>query len=324
MSDFTSGFWNIYVIVLVVASIAACAWLLWATGRVKVSAPKGAANAAPGGSSPVGVTGHVWDDDLQEYNNPLPKWWSNLFWLTIVFGIVYLVLYPGLGKFPGVLGWTSSGAYNAERSDFDAKLQPLYDKYVAMEVPQIAADPAAQQTGERLFLTYCSQCHGSDAGGAKGFPNLRDRDWLYGGQPANIITTITGGRMGVMPAFGPILGDEGVRDVTAYVRSLSGLPHDSLKAQLGKPIFATNCIACHGADGKGNQAIGAPNLTDNIWLFGSSEPAMAEGITKGHNLTPSSGVTPMPSFGTTLGPAKIKLLAAYVWGLSNPSPVAAK
>ncbi len=323
MSDFTSGFWNIYVIVLVVASIAACAWLLWATGKVKVSAPKGAAKAGPGGSS-VGVTGHVWDDDLQEYNNPLPKWWSNLFWLTILFGIVYLVLYPGLGKFPGVLGWSSSGAYNAERADFDAKLQPLYDKYVAMEVPQIAADPAAQQTGERLFLTYCSQCHGSDAGGAKGFPNVRDRDWLYGGEPANIITTITGGRMGVMPAFGPILGEEGVRDVTAYVRSLSGLPHDSLKAQLGKPIFATNCIACHGADGKGNQAIGAPNLTDNIWLFGSSETAMAEGITKGHNLTPSSGVTPMPSFGPTLGPAKIKLLAAYVWGLSNPPASVAK
>jgi cytochrome c oxidase cbb3-type subunit 3 len=324
MSDFTSGFWNIYVIVLVVASIAACAWLLWATGRVKVSAPKGAAKAVPGASAPVGVTGHVWDDDLQEYNNPLPKWWSNLFWLTIVFGVVYLILYPGLGKFPGVLGWTSTGAYNAERSDFDAKLQPLYDKYVAMEVPQIAADPAAQQTGERLFLTYCSQCHGSDAGGAKGFPNLRDRDWLYGGEPANIITTITGGRMGVMPAFGPILGDEGVRDVTAYVRSLSGLPHDSLKAQLGKPIFATNCIACHGADGKGNQAIGAPNLTDNIWMFGSSEPAMAEGITKGHNLAPSSGVTPMPAFGPTLGPAKIKLLAAYVWGLSNTPAAAAK
>ncbi len=323
MSDFTSGFWNIYVIVLVVASIAACAWLLWATGRVKVSAQKGAAKAS-GGSTPVGVTGHVWDDDLQEYNNPLPKWWSNLFWLTIVFGVVYLVLYPGLGKFPGVLGWTSTGAYNAERSDFDAKLQPLYDKYVAMEVPQIAADPAAQQTGERLFLTYCSQCHGSDAGGAKGFPNLRDRDWLYGGEPANIITTITGGRMGVMPAFGPILGDEGVRDVTAYVRSLSGLPHDSLKAQLGKPIFATNCIACHGADGKGNQAIGAPNLTDNVWMFGSSEPAMADGITKGHNLAPSSGVTPMPAFGPTLGPAKIKLLAAYVWGLSNSPAAAAK
>jgi len=323
MSDFTSGFWNIYVVVLVVLSIAGCAWLLWVTGKVKVVAPKGSP-AKAGIPGKADVTGHVWDDDLQEYNNPLPKWWSNLFWITIAFGVVYLILYPGLGTFPGVLGWTSAGAYKAETSEFDAKLQPLYDKYLAMEVPQIAADPAARQTGERLFLTYCSSCHGSDAGGGKGFPNLRDHDWLYGGEPANIITTITGGRMGVMPAFGPILGEEGVRDAAAYVRSLSGLPNDSLKAQLGKPIFLANCAACHGPEGKGNQALGAPNLTDNIWLFGSSEAVLVDGITKGHNTKPSGGVTPMPAFGPTLGPAKIKMLAAYVWGLSNTPAVAAK
>jgi cytochrome c oxidase cbb3-type subunit 3 len=318
MSDFTTGFWSVYVLVLVVVSIAGCAWLLWATERVKVSAPKGGAKAGPGE-----VTGHVWDGDLQEYNNPLPKWWSNLFWLTIVFGVVYLVLYPGLGSFPGVLNWSSAGAYKTETSEFDARLQPLYDKYLAMEVPQIAADPAAQQTGERLFLNYCSACHGSDAGGAKGFPNLRDRDWLYGGEPANIITTITGGRMGVMPGFGTVLGEEGIRDVAAYVRSLSRLPHDSLRAQLGKPMFAQNCAACHGAEGTGNQALGAPNLTDNIWLFGSSEGAIAEGVAKGHNLN-AGAVTPMPAFGPALGAAKIKVLAAYVWGLSNPTKVAGR
>ena len=324
MSDFTSGFWSLYVIVLVVASIAACAWLLWATGKVKVAAPKGAAKSASSSSGQVEVTGHVWDGDLQEYNNPLPKWWSNLFWITIVFAIVYLALYPGLGSLPGVLGWTSSGAYKTERADFDAKVRPLYDKYLAMEIPQIAADAAAQQTGERLFLTYCSPCHGSDAGGSKGFPNLRDRDWLYGGEPATIVASITGGRMGVMPGFAQVLGEEGVRDVTAYVRSLSGLPRDSLRAQLGRPMFVQNCAACHGADGKGNPALGAPNLTDDIWLFGSSESAIAEGVSKGHNLNAGAGVTPMPAFGTSLGQAQIKLLASYVWGLSNTKPVAAQ
>ena len=270
------------------------------------------------------VTGHVWDDDLQEYNNPLPKWWSNLFWLTIVFGVVYLTLYPGLGTFPGVLGWTSAGAYKAESADFDARVQPLYEKYLAMDVPAIAADPAARQTGERLFLNNCAQCHGSDAGGGKGFPNLRDHDWLYGGEAAAIVTSITNGRMGVMPAFGPILGEEGVRDAVAYVRSLSGLPNDSLRAQLGKPIFAQNCAACHGADGKGNQAVGAPNLTDDIWLYGSSEYVIAEGITKGRHLDIVDGHLPMPAWGPTLSPVKIKLLAAYVWSLSNTPRAAAK
>jgi cytochrome c oxidase cbb3-type subunit III len=315
MSDFVSSFWNLWVIVLTVASIAGCALLLLATGRIKVASKEGAKDGT--GKVAVGVTGHVWDGDLQEYNNPLPKWWSNLFWITIVFAVVYLVLYPGLGNVPGVLGWTSTGAYAKERTEFDDRLKPLYEKYAKMDVEQIAADAAAKQTGQRMFLTYCSPCHGSDAGGGRGFPNLTDKNWLYGGAPDNIIATITGGRIGVMPAFGPVLGEEGVRSAVAYVRSLTNLPHDNLKAQLGKPIFMANCAACHGPEAKGNQAMGAPNLTSGVWMFGSSERAMVEGVTNGHNTTYAGGPTPMPSFKDTLSPTQIRVLAAYVWGLSN-------
>lgn len=311
MNIFTSQFWNIGVIAITVVSILGTAWLLWSTGRTKVK------NPAVKSDGKVSVTGHVWDDDLEEYNNPLPKWWSNLFWITIVFAVVYLVLYPGLGSFPGVLGWSSSGAYQEERATFDARLKPLYARYDAMGFDAVARDPAARETGERLFLTYCSQCHGSDAGGSRGFPSLRDTDWLYGGTPEIIIETITKGRMGVMPAFGAVLGPEGVRDVAAYVRSLSGLPHDSLRSQVGKPLFMQNCAACHGADGKGNQALGSPNLTDRVWLYGSSESAIAEGILKGRNVDAAAGTNAMPAFGGQLTPAQIRVAAAYVWGLSN-------
>ena len=317
MSDFTSGFWNLYVIVLSVAGIVGCAWLLWVTGRIKV----GKSSVKDAGSKPaVEVTGHVWDGDLREYNNPLPKWWANMFWITIVFSVAYLALYPGLGTIPGLFGWSSAGAYAKERTEVNDRLKPFYDKYAAMDIEQLAADPAARQTGERIFLTYCSQCHGSDAGGSRGFPNLRDKDWLYGGAPATIVETVTGGRMGVMPAFGAVLGENGVRNVAAYARSLSGLVHDNLRAQLGKPLFMQNCAACHGADGKGNPALGAPNLTDGIWLYGSSESSIAEGITKGRNASFAGGTTPMPSFKDTLAPSQIRLVAAYVWGLSNNPP----
>jgi cytochrome c oxidase cbb3-type subunit III len=297
MSDFVSGFWNIYVAGIVTVSILGCAWLLYA-------------NTIKRTGGPVQLHGHTWDENLQEYNHPLPRWWMWLFYITIVFGIVYLAVYPGFGTFQGSFGWSSSGQYEAEMKKATDQYAPIFDKYLKEDLKVVAADPNAKATGERLFLTYCMQCHGSDARGAKGFPNLTDGDWLYGGDPVQIQTTILEGRNGVMPPFGPALGADGVKDVAHYVRSLSGLAADSLRVQRGKEIFQQNCVACHGPDGKGMQAVGAPNLTDQVWLYGSSENTIAETVTKGRN-------NRMPAFKEFLGEAKVHLLAAYVYGLSQ-------
>ncbi|MBK9676095.1 MAG: cytochrome-c oxidase, cbb3-type subunit III [Betaproteobacteria bacterium] len=325
MSDFTSDFWNWYIIGITLLSVAFCAWLLLAMAKAKAPAGGKAPTAPAAGGKEVEITGHVWDGDLAEFNNPLPRWWMWLFWITIVFSLGYLVLYPGLGRIEGVLGWTSTGAYAKESAEQDAKVKPLYDKYLAMDLKQVAADPAARGMGERIFLNNCAQCHGSDAGGGRGFPNLRDGDWLYGGAPETIKESVTNGRMGVMPALGAALGgDDNVKNVVAYVRSLSGLSHDGTRAQLGRAQFETVCAACHGVDGKGNQAVGAPNLTDKVWLYGSSEAVIAEGINKGRNVTATTGTTTMPSFKDQLGAARIHLVAAYVWSLSNSAAPAAK
>ncbi len=323
MSDFTSDFWNWYVIVFTLASIAYCAWLLWKMSKAKLPAGQTVqdAGAAPGKGAEL--TGHVWDGDLAEYNNPLPRWWMWLFWITIVFALGYLALYPGLGRMKGALDWTSRSAYEQESAQADARAKPLYDKYLAMDLKQVAVDPQAHAMGERLFLNNCAQCHGSDAGGSRGFPNLRDDDWLYGGEPDAIKLSIMNGRNGVMPPLGPALGEENVRNVVAYVRSLSGLPSDGLKAQLGKAVFAQNCAACHGPEGKGNQAIGSPNLTDKVWLYGSSEQTITETVMKGRG-SPSmtEGQSVMPAWGPKLGEGKVQVLAAYVWSLSHQTAAA--
>lgn len=309
MSDFTSGFWSVFIIGITLLSIAACGWLLWSQTRVKL----------PPGVAPTDTTGHVWDGDLQEYNKPLPAWWRNLFWLTLVFSVIYLVLFPGLGTFSGMLGWTQAGQYRAEVDDASAKLAPLYGKFAQLPVEKVAAHPEGRAIGERLFLQHCAGCHGSDAGGARGFPSLRDHDWLYGGDAKAIVTSITEGRTGIMPPQGPALGDaESVKNVVAYVRSLSGMPGDAVRLHLGKEKFAQVCAACHGADAKGMTALGAPNLTDDIWLVGSSEAAITETIVKGRNLTLSPGTSAMPAFKDLLSPEQIHLVAAYVFSLSHP------
>jgi len=314
MSDFTSDFWGLYIAVLTVVSIVACGWLLLAMSRTR--APM---KGQPGGAD---TTGHTWDDDLAEYNNPLPRWWLWLFWITLVFSIVYLALYPGLGNVKGVWGWSSTGQYQREVEAVNKVVMPLYEKFLQQDLEQVAADAQARGMGERLFLNQCAQCHGSDAGGGKGFPSLRDEEWLYGGEPDKIKESILNGRRGVMPPLGAALGDEGVKNVVHYVRSLSGLAHDGLKAQLGKPLFAANCAACHGPEGKGMQALGAPDLTNKVWLYGSSEKEIEYGIVNGRNVTGES--MPMPAHKDLLGEAKVHLLAAYVWGLSNRSAATAQ
>ncbi|HXX10246.1 MAG TPA: cytochrome-c oxidase, cbb3-type subunit III [Burkholderiales bacterium] len=300
MSEFTSGFWSVYILVITVASIAGCGIFLWKLTTKRL----------PAGQK-VGVMGHVWDENLEEYNNPLPRWWLWLFYITLVFGAVYLILYPGLGSFPGLLKWTSHGQYEREQALAKQRYEPIYAKYAAMSIPQLAADPQAREIGQRLFLNYCAQCHASDGRGGKGFPNLTDNDWLYGGDPETITASITNGRSGMMPPWASVLGEEGVKDVANYVLQMSGKTYDSLRATHGKELFQQNCIACHGPEGKGNPAVGAPNLTDDISLYGGGQMSLIETISKGRN-----GV--MPAWGGFLGPEKVHLLAAYVYGFSHP------
>ena len=306
MSDFTSNFWSLYVVGIALVGIVACLLLLYFSGKAKAM------------TANDNTTGHVWDGDLREMNNPLPRWWVGLFLITIVFSLAYLALYPGLGNSAGQLAWTSVGQYEAEVAKANKELEPLYAKFAAMPPEEVAKDPQAMAIGDRLFMNNCAQCHGSDARGSKGFPNLTDNDWLHGGSHAKIQETLLNGRVGNMPPMAAAIGTpEDVRNLAQYVLSLSNSPHDSLKASLGKSKFGA-CAACHGGDGKGNQALGAPNLTDDIWLHGWGENAIVSMVTNGK-------VNQMPAQAGKLTEAQLHVLASYVWGLSNnPAKVASK
>ncbi|WP_028103440.1 cytochrome-c oxidase, cbb3-type subunit III [Pseudoduganella violaceinigra] len=310
MADFTSEFWNLYIVVLTVIGIVGCGVLLWSQSSVKGAALKSV-------DGKVGTTGHIWDEDLTELNTPMPRWWMWLFYLTIAFAIGYLWLYPGLGSYKGSLGWTSAKEHKEELAKAEKEYGPLFDKYKGQDLKSVAADPQARAIGERLFLTYCAQCHGSDARGNKGFPNLADKDWLHGGDPDTIKLTIMKGRHGVMPPMGAAVGSEkDIENVAQYVLSLSDSTSDPIKSVMGRPKFAA-CMACHGAGGKGNPMLGAPNLSDKTWLYGGSAESIMETIRKGRNNT-------MPAFEDFLGEGKVHVLAAYVWGLSNPPVTAMK
>ncbi|MEN9930600.1 MAG: hypothetical protein RL604_847 [Pseudomonadota bacterium] len=307
MSDFFNGGWGIYIAVVTGVGIVWCLYLLFSQRKTNVT------YEADGS---VADTGHVWDGDLRELNNPLPRWWMWMFVLSCIFAIVYLVLYPGMGTYEGSLGYTTRNAHEASVVQANEQLKPVYAKYMSMDAKQVAADPSAREMGQRLFLNHCAQCHGSDAGGSKGFPNLADTDWLYGGDTQDIKQTLIAGRAGVMPAFAHLESAQ-VSDVANYVRNLSGLAADQIKVGRGAEVYKSNCAACHGAEGKGMAAMGAPNLTDKVWLYGGSEATIVETLTKGR-------MAMMPSQDKVLSPEKIHLLTAYVWGLSNNKTAAAK
>jgi len=299
MSDFTSEFWSWFIIAIAGGGIIWLFYLL--TGTNKADTEKGV------------PTGHVWDEDLQELNNPLPRWWLYMFYITLFFAIGYLILYPGMGSYKGLLGWTEVGEYETEVAAADAEFGPLFAKFENTPIAELASDKAAMNAGERLFVTYCSVCHGSDARGAPGFPNLRDNDWLHGGAPEQIEATIMNGRLGTMPAWeGPLGGAEGVNEVATYVMSVAGRDVDTKLAEAGKVKFDMFCVGCHMPGGTGNQALGAPNLSNNIWLYGGSPRTIKETIAKGRNGR-------MPAHNEFLGAAKSHILAAYVYSLSHES-----
>jgi cytochrome c oxidase cbb3-type subunit III len=301
MSDFFSGGWSVGIAVVTIVSLVACLLLLVIAARRRVM-----------GGVDDNTTGHVWDEDLRELNNPLPRWWMVLFVVTVVFSFAYLALYPGLGSYGGSWQWSSAGQYEAEQAKARAALKPLYERFTTMDEKQLAADSQAMGIGERLFLNNCAACHGSDGRGSKGFPNLTDGDWLWGGAFADIQKTIAEGRTGVMPPMAAAIGGgEHVRNVANFVLSLSGSPHDNVAAQLGREKF-TACAACHGPEGKGNPALGAPNLTDKVWLHGWGEEAVAAMVNNGKNNV-------MPAHASRLTPEQVRVLAAYVWRFSNGS-----
>ena len=297
MSDFLNSAWSVFIAVATVVSLIACLVLLFGAMRRRPMADDNS-------------TGHVFDEDLVELNNPMPMWWVVLFVLTVAFSFAYVYFYPGLGSARGSLGWTSQGELAADQAKAAEAMGRVYAPYAALGAETLSLDAKAMAIGQRLFLNNCATCHGSDARGSKGFPDLTDADWLYGGTPDKIAETIRMGRSGTMPPMAAAIGGAtDVRDVANYVLSLSGDPHNAIAASAGRKKFAA-CAACHGADGKGNQALGAPNLADKVWLHGWGEEAIADIVNRGRSSV-------MPAQQGRLSDPQIHLLASYVWSLSQ-------
>jgi cytochrome c oxidase cbb3-type subunit III len=294
------AFWAWFVAVGTVAFVIWCVWLIsWSTKQ------------GPQNRDDEDLVGHRWDGDLEERNNPAPRWWLYLYFITIIWGAAYLFMYPGLGISEGLLSWSQKGQYEAEMQAAEARYEPIYARFFDMEFVALAEDPDAQKLGKSLFASYCTTCHGSDARGAPGYPNLTDDDWKWGNSETSITTTIALGRNGIMPNLSAALGGEtGIDNMVRYVQSLSGAAQADDAAMSAQPMFVALCSACHSPDGNGNPALGGPNLTDDVTLYGSSAAAIRTTIVAGRN-----GV--MPPHGELLGEKRTKILAAYVFSLSN-------
>ncbi|MES2663998.1 MAG: cytochrome-c oxidase, cbb3-type subunit III [Pseudomonadota bacterium] len=296
-----SNFWHFWIAGIVLIQILGAVWLLFWTRK-----------QSPEDLAETDTMDHEYDG-IRELNMPLPKWWLNLFYITIIFALVYLVFYPGFGAFPGILNWSSKGEWQQELNLADRQYSELFKQFSNEPIETLIQYEEPIEVGQRIFTSYCTTCHGTDARGAVGFPNLTDKDWLYGGTPKDITTTLIGGRAGNMPSFSKILKPAEISSVAKYVANLSSVQDPSMgnpRFANGEAVFTKNCAACHGQDGKGNQALGAPNLTDNIWLYGGNVETIITTLQLGRNGR-------MPAHLTILGEDKIHVVAAYVYSLSN-------
>ena len=292
------SFWHWFVALSTILFVVWCVWL------VSWSAKQG-----PQDVSDEDLVGHKWDGDLEEWNNPAPKWWLYLYFITIFWAVGYMIAYPGIGAFKGVLGWSQEGQYEQEMAAAAERYEPIYARFAAMDFEERSKDPDALKLGKSLYASYCTTCHGSDARGATGYPNLTDTDWIWGDTEQQLVSTLLNGRNAIMPQLGAALGgDAGIDNMVRYVRSLSGLAEADAGAQAMQPMFVALCSACHMADGSGNEMLGGQNLTDDIWLYGSEEADIRDTIVNGRN-----GV--MPAHGNLLGENKARILAAYVYSL---------